>query len=208
MFFLKEQPGVTTTRIENSYSGVGNTWNRGHLAMKLHASRISKEADCNTHHFYNALPQFHKFNQGIWLHLEALTGAWANKYGRIWVIAGPVYYPDKAIQTIGDPGEIPVAVPHAFFKIVIKEAEDGKAPDILPFIYPNEDHALYKDGKCSKDKTYDHSAFITDTYTIEQLTGLSFFLNVDDKYWDELWTVKPDKLWDVDDTFFGYRCAN
>ena len=41
LFFLKdEQAGVTTNRIENSYSGVGNTWNRGHLAMKLHATRV------------------------------------------------------------------------------------------------------------------------------------------------------------------------
>lgn len=207
LFFLKnEQSDVTTTRINNSYSGVGNTWNRGHLAMKLHGTRVSQEADCNTHHFFNALPQYANFNQGIWLHLEALTGAWANKFGQVWVIAGPIYYPDREINTIGSEGEIPVAVPHAFFKIIIKESTDRKAPDILPFIYPNKEHPLYKSGRCSKDKDYDHTEFITDTYTIEELTGLSFFLNVDEKYWDELWSVEPDELWDVSEEYFGYEC--
>ena len=148
----------------------------------------------------------HKFNKGIWLDLEALTGAWANKYGQVWIIAGPIYYPDRPIETIGSAGEIPVAIPHAFFKIVIKESPNGNAPDILPFVYPNEDNPLYKTGSCSSDKGYDHLSFITDTYTIEELTGLSFFVFVDEQHWDRLWTVEPNQLWDVSQKHFGYKC--
>lgn len=207
LFFLKtEQSGISTTRIENSYLGVGNTWNRGHLAMKLHAARISQEADCNTHHYFNGLPQFSKFNKGIWQDLELLTGAWANKYGQVWVIAGPIYYPDRQIETIGSAGEIPVSIPHAFFKIIIKESSNGNAPDILPFVYPNQDHPLYKTGSCSGDDGYNHLAFITNTETIERLTGLVFFLNVDEEHWDTLWTVEPTQLWDVSEEHFGYKC--
>lgn len=48
-----------------SYKGVGNTWNRGHLAKRTDANRLGAEYGCNTHVFTNAIPQHAKFNQGI-----------------------------------------------------------------------------------------------------------------------------------------------
>lgn len=68
------------------------------------------------------MPQWAGFNQGMWLDLEYHAGAWANKYGAVWVIAGPIYVRGVPIQHIGNPGGVPVAVPHAMFKIVAKES--------------------------------------------------------------------------------------
>src|SRR3546814_3249238 len=65
-------------------------WNRGHLAMSDHAQRISPEAGCNTHVFWNASPQAADLNQGPWLHLENYSAAASNKYRSVWVIAGPI----------------------------------------------------------------------------------------------------------------------
>lgn len=79
--FVKERPGVADPRIDKSYESVGTTWNRGHLAMKLHTARLGKAAQCNSFFFRNAVPQAAMLNQVPWLELEYWTGAAANRYG-------------------------------------------------------------------------------------------------------------------------------
>lgn len=54
LVFLFNQPGVTKSKLDESYRGVGNEWNRGHLAMKSHANRVGWREACNTHFFHNA----------------------------------------------------------------------------------------------------------------------------------------------------------
>ena len=80
-FLWTNRPGVTKRRLDNSYDGIGTVWNRGHLAMADHAQRISWQASCNTHFFWNAVPQAADMNQGPWRHLEDYTAAAANKFG-------------------------------------------------------------------------------------------------------------------------------
>ena len=62
-------------------------------------------------------------DSGDWLALEHFSEALANRNDRAWVIAGPVYFPGRFVEFIGDSdeGEIPVAVPHALFKILAIE---------------------------------------------------------------------------------------
>ena len=96
-FLWEDRPGVTKSRIDNSYDGIGKIWNRGHLAMADHAQRISWQASCNTHFFWNAVPQAADMNQGPWRHLEDYTAAASNKFKRIWIIAGPIFEHGKPI---------------------------------------------------------------------------------------------------------------
>jgi DNA/RNA endonuclease G (NUC1) len=65
-------------------------YDRGHMCMKLIANRLGENADWNTHTVLNAVPQKHEMNAGIWLNLEYLTMKWADKYGKVWVICGPI----------------------------------------------------------------------------------------------------------------------
>ena len=88
---------------DDSYRNSG--FDRGHMAMKLLVERLGRDAAFNTHTVLNAIPQRPKFNQGIWLNLEYLTGAWAQTYGTVWVIQGPVFYQGKTLAWIGDEGE-------------------------------------------------------------------------------------------------------
>ena len=134
--FVFNQPGVTSSAIDDSYRGSGTVFNRGHLAMRTHGNRIGFRQGCNTHFFWNAVPQRAAFNQGIWLHLETLTGAWANKYGGVWISTGPIFDAATPRQPIGDAGEVPVAVPHGLFKIVSRNDADSHIPRVLAFIYP------------------------------------------------------------------------
>ena len=158
-----------------SYRGSG--FDRGHLAMKLLVERLGQDAAYCTHTVLNAIPQRPDFNRGIWLDLEYLTGAWAQVYGRIWVIQGPVFYQSRALTWIGEEGERQVAVPDAAFKIVLRnrtgeeqrEAEPGhqSAPEILAFLYPQ-----LAPGYFGSRADYGHERFLTTVDVIEELTGL------------------------------------
>ena len=74
---------------DDSYKHSG--FDRGHMAAKLLAARVSEAAEWNTHTVLNAVPQRRRFNQHIWKNLEAWTGAWTQVFGEIWVIQGPVF---------------------------------------------------------------------------------------------------------------------
>ncbi len=209
--FLWEAPGITGEGLDASYSGIGRTYNRGHLAMKLHADRIGWEQGCNTHFFVNAAPQCAGFNQGIWLDLEFLTGAWANKYGAVWVITGPIIDHTQSVETIGDAGEVPVTLPAAFFKIVVRDDLDSDLPRVLAFIYPQH-HPDYGTSACGNSRgctgDYPHERFLVSIADIEEKTDLRFFVDLDatEETRRAFKTAKAPGLWSVEDRFFGKSC--
>lgn len=206
------RPGITHTRIDDSYDGIGRIWNRGHLAMADHAQRISAEASCNTHFFWNASPQAADFNQGPWLHLETYSAAVSNAAGEAWIVAGPIFDRGREILYIGDAGEVPVAVPHAFFKIIVVETQHGV--QARSFIYEHPSHldagghpapdAPSNDPwvKCSSASNerydYDHRDNLVSIANIEARTGLHFYAlaSVVDRQAvaDDLWPI-PEQFW-------------
>lgn len=198
--------GVTNRRLDDSYRGAGAVWNRGHLAMSDHAQRISAEASCNTHIFWNASPQANDLNQGPWMHLENYSAAASNKYRSIWVIAGPIFDPATPRLTIGDAGELPVEIPDAFFKVLVHESPSGI--DTLAFIF-EQPNALDGQGKpvptatwvkCSDASSlghvYDHRPRLVSIAQIEQRTGLKFFLDRPDR--QHLTNARATSLWTVE----------
>ena len=115
---------------------------RGHLCRKQDADRSGFGAEsCN---LLNACPQSAQFNSGIWLQLENWADAAANAFGRIWIVDGPIFrLPFSNVERIGDPGELPVWVPDEFWKVVIREPQQGKI-SLVCFMF---DHRKDKDGK-------------------------------------------------------------
>ncbi|MHA2772789.1 DNA/RNA non-specific endonuclease [Vibrio harveyi] len=159
-------------RLDESYTGSGSMWNRGHWAQRADANRMGPEYGCNTHTFANAFPQAAAFNQGIWLGLENYISGLSNQLGELWIVTGPIF--TKELGFIGDSDEVPVAIPDKAFKVVIWEHEGDI--ETLAFIYPNIPNAPdYKTGKCSRDESYDHSKYYASITEIEDLTGLEFF---------------------------------
>jgi len=202
---------VTNRRLDDSYRGAGDVWNRGHLAMSDHAQRISPEASCNTHNFWNASPQAADLNQGPWQHLENYSAAASNKYRSIWVITGPIFDAATPRLTIGDRGELPIEIPDAFFKILVHESPSGL--DTLAFIF-EQPNALGANGvpmptaswvNCNQARNighvYDHRAQLAAIADIEQRTGLRFFpdradrANVIGARATSLWPVEA-RYWD------------
>lgn len=173
---------------------------RGHLAMKLLAERLGEDAEWNTHTFYNAVPQRQSFNAGIWLALENLTGAWAQEFGAVWVITGPIFADRYAYAHLGDPGEFPVAIPEALFKIVVKEGATPNRPDVLAFIYPQV-------GPGYSFRPYIHSRFLTTVDEIEQLTGVDFLMSLPNDVEDELEAQQAIETWPTIPANFVPACS-
>ena len=163
-------------------------YDRGHMCMKYHAWRLGEKADWNTHSVLNACPQKANLNQGIWLDLENRTAEWADDFNSVWIITGPIVFNNTPSKWLGQAGEVPVAIPDAFFKIVVREI--GGQPDVLAFIYPQEGIGYKRSGG------YDHTPYLTSVDIIEVLTGLDFFPNVDDSIEEEIESVMQRRLWD------------
>ncbi|MCY4382623.1 MAG: DNA/RNA non-specific endonuclease [Nitrospinae bacterium] len=184
-------PTDSTYKYSRAFRSNHSNWYvRGHLCMKQHAWRLGENADWNTHTVLNAVPQREIFNNGIWLDLEKLTAKWADEYGSVWVITGPVFEPqsNKPTDWLGEPekGEMSIAIPDALFKIVVRNTDDPNRPAVLAFIYPQD---------VKGNSPYDHTPYMKSVEIIEQKTGLDFFTSLDDSIQKEIEQKITKVLW-------------
>ncbi|MEZ4792642.1 MAG: DNA/RNA non-specific endonuclease [Gelidibacter sp.] len=124
----------------------------------------------------NISPQDHEFNSGIWNTLEQKTRYWANKYDGVFVVTGGVL--KGKMKTIG---EEHVAVPNQFYKIIM-DANQGKVK-MIAFLMPNKD---------SHEPLYN---FVVSVDSIETLTGIDFFPELEDKLETQLEASSDYKNW-------------
>ena len=138
--------------------------------------RFSKEAFGETFYTSNISPQIHSFNDGVWKRLEDKTRYWAQKYNGIYVVTGGVL--QKDLKTIGREN---VAVPNYFYKILFTNT-NGKYK-MVGFLVPHQDSdaALY--------------SFVVSVDSIEKMTGIDFFPQLDDKIENELEQKSDYKAW-------------
>ena len=167
---------------------------RGHLAMRFLAARMGVDAAWNTHTLLNAVPQRRSFNSGIWLDLENLTGAWAQRYGAVWIMTGPIVIDQYPSGYIGEPerDEVEVAIPEALFKIVVRETDEAAEQpfDVLAFIYPQVSAGYTQ-------RNFDHTRFLTSVDEIEALTELDFFTNLPEPVESEIESQIATELWEA-----------
>jgi endonuclease G, mitochondrial len=193
-------PDDSSYRTTRAFRNAHPSWfSRGHLAMKFLAERMGDDAQWNTHTFYNAVPQRQSFNAGIWLDLENWTGAWAQQFGAVWVVTGPIFADRHAYAHLGDPGEFPVAIPEALFKIVIREGGNPNRPHVLAFIYPQV-------GPGYSVKPYNHSRYLTSVDEIEELTGIDFLMSLPDADEAAIEKSTASSWWDADPVDFLRAC--
>lgn len=142
-------------------------FDRGHIApaadMKWSAQAM---ADC--HLMTNITPQVNALNGGAWASVEKMGRRWANRFGRIIIVAGPVLS-DRLTRTIGATG---VAVPERFFKVVL--APDATPPMTIAFIMPN---AYVEGGAQQAVATVDQ---------VEAITGFDFFSALPDEIEEQI----------------------
>lgn len=205
--FLWQDQGLKPG-IDTSYRGFATLWNRGHLAARNHANRISWQEGCNTHTFVNALPQFADMNQGDWLALENYAIAAANKFGRVWTIAGPVFEPEREIDAIGKEGTVPVAIPHALFKILVIERK-GKV-EARAFLFhqaDEEDRGRYRKCAGTPQSRYDLATYSTSISALEKATGLSFLGQLSEAERKAADAVSANEPWPIEAKYWADRCG-
>lgn len=134
-------------------------YDRGHMCPSGD-NKWSHQAQEDCFLFTNMCPQSHNLNGGDWNDLEMLCRRWAERYGDIYIVCGPLV--DKTYRTIG---RNKVAVPYAFFKVVLCMRGMPKA---IGFVYENEDgHRPMTDYVLTVDE-------------VERLTGIDFFPQLPD----------------------------
>jgi endonuclease G len=108
----------------------GSGWTNGHLAPAADFSWSDKAMD-DTFYYTNICPQDETLNGGSWQRLENRFRDWAQRFGEIYIVTGPIV--GKAEN--GTIGTNNVTVPDAFFKAVL--ARDGDSYQTVAFIMEN-----------------------------------------------------------------------
>ncbi len=163
-------------------------FDRGHLVPAADMA-FSNEAMSETFFLSNIAPQDPAFNKGIWRELEELTRDWAKKAGHLYVVSGSVF--DQPVKFWL--GENQVAVPPAFFKVLL----DLKGEKAIAFIIPN---AL------SEERI---ESFATSIDEVEKLTGINFFPNLlEPDFEQELEANFDVSLWKSNEKKYQVRVEN
>lgn len=191
-------PSDASYRFSRAWRAEHPDWyERGHLAQKYLLERLGADAAWYSHNVANAVPQRGLFNRTAWLDLECRSGAWANLYGTIWVISGPVFVTGRPQSWLREPGRqaLAVAIPDYLFKVVVREFQGELLA--LAFLLRQSDPA-YEDG------TYVLADGLTSIARIEALTGLELVTAM--ARGAELRTRPATALWPVRASAFDPGC--
>lgn len=136
-------------------------YDRGHLCP-AGDNKWNGDAMRDCYLMTNMCPQTSTLNSGIWNSIEKRCRAWAEKYGEIYIVCGPLFIGTKH-KTIG---KNKVVVPEAFFKVILCLGDEPKA---IGYICYNHDQR----GKDMLD-------FVKTIDEIEETTGYDFFSSLPD----------------------------
>lgn len=163
--------GAKVVTKDYSHSG----YDRGHMAPAADM-KWSKKAMMESFYMSNICPQDHNLNTSDWSELENKSRQWARRYGKVYIVCGPIYN-GKRNEYIGDHR---VKVPDAFFKVVL--INEKKKQRAMGFYFENE---------AGERKLQE---YLVPVDHIEQLTGMDFFSALPDNLEDRLEAEIVDKL--------------
>ena len=155
-----EDQDVKPRATDNDY--YSSRYDRGHMCP-AGDNKWDAEAMAQSFLFTNICPQNHGLNKYEWNDLEIQCREWAQEYGAIDIVCGPIYGTSGEQKTIG---RNRVWVPQAFFKVILCRQGSPKA---IGFVYRNEG---VKQSRAEAIRSVDE---------IERLTGIDFFPALDDK---------------------------
>lgn len=150
-------------------------FDRGHLCPAADR-KYNQLAHDETFLTSNISPQEHEFNSGIWNTLEQKVRYWASKYDGVFVVTGGVL--KGRMRTIGTER---VSVPNQFYKVLI-DSNSGNVK-MIAFLIPHEN---------SNKPLYD---FVVSVDSIEKLTGIDFFPQLEDSLENKLEASSSYKDW-------------
>ena len=151
-FYEEEQVASPRATLEDYR---GSSWSRGHMCP-AGDNKWSETAMYESFSLVNVCPQNASLNSGVWNSIEIDCRRWANRFGDVYIVCGPVFL-NREHETIGTND---VFVPEAFFKVVL--CLNG-TPKALGVICRNTD------GNRKRDLYYNSID------QVERITGYDFF---------------------------------
>lgn len=142
-------------------------YQRGHMCP-AGDNKWSFKAQRESFLMTNICPQNGYLNQYDWKYLEEACREWAKEYNNVYIVAGPVFY-NRPYKTVG---EHDVAVPDAFFKVIM--VLNAINPKAIGFLYEN----------VSGHHKMEYYARSIDE--IEKIVKLDFFYQLDDDIEDRI----------------------
>lgn len=156
---FQEDEDVAEPRV-NTYDYQQSGFDRGHMCPSAD-NRWSEEAQRQCFLMTNICPQLHSLNDGDWKILEEQCRDWAEKYGDLYIVCGPILLKQRHKRI----GAHKVTVPEAFFKVVLCMSGSPKA---IGFVYRNQ-----KGRKAT-------SEYVNTVDEVERITGIDFFCALPD----------------------------
>ena len=155
------EPRATYADIREKECG----YQRGHMCPAAD-NKWSYQAQKQAFLMTNICPQNGSLNQKDWKYLEEACRDWAIRYGKVYIVSGPIFTSKRAKWV----GEHRIAVPAAFFKVVLRKGASASAKNTkaIGFIYPN------------KGTHHDMSYYVRSVDEVEKATGLDFFSQLPD----------------------------
>lgn len=172
-FRADDVPFPRATREDYYKSG----WSRGHM-FPAGDGRWDAEVMYESFLLTNVCPQDGVLNSGDWEEIESLCRLWAECYGKVYIVCGPLFRSND-YRTIGGNG---VAVPDAFFKVVLALNPEPKA---IAFVCDNV--------KCNKLL----GSYVKTVDYVEKITNTDFFYSLDDKIEDKIEAESDLESWNT-----------
>ena len=152
-------------------------YDRGHMCPGGDCNWDDEGRD-ETFLFSNMCPQNPNQNRGDWKEIEMACRKWAQQYGRIYIVCGPIFFKSQEHERIG-PNLMPV--PEAFFKVIL--CNDLSSPKGIGFICRNTD------GNRKKD------FYVNSIRQVERVTGYKFFPNLNDSIKSIVYDMDDITIW-------------
>lgn len=162
--------------MREDYSNSG--WDKGHMAPAADM-KWSRTAMYESFYLTNICPQDHELNGNDWLTLEKLGREWAKRFGRVFIVCGPIV----GTNYYGTIGENKVVVPDAFYKAFLV-VQDHRYHAIA-FIMPNE------------SKHHRIQEYALTVNELEEKIGLDLFPNIDDSIEEMIETDLYFSFWNL-----------
>ncbi len=157
---------------DSDYKNSG--WSKGHMAPAADF-KWSSQAMIETFYYTNCCPQNQSLNAGQWNTLEKKAREWANRYGCVTVVTGPLVLNNE----YGTIGNNKIVVPNAFFKTILAGEQ------AIAFVMYNHNN----------NENMQKCAMSVDD--LETISGIDFFSELDDDIEIEIESTFTLKYWNL-----------
>ena len=171
--FSKDKQVTTGSSIESDYRSTG--FDKGHLCPAAD-NNMSDKANRESFLMSNMSPQLPSFNREVWAELESWVRKQAELHSTIYVVTGPVF-----TNNLGTIGGNNVTIPGYFYKTLLRF--DGIKAKTIGFLLPQV-------GATGNIKDY-----VVPVNTIETLTGLDFYPELDNSVENKVEAQYEIKKW-------------